>query len=121
EAVGGRYDTPHGVANAVFLPHVFAHNAPAAPGRHADLARALGAANDAVPDSEAAATGAHALAALARDVGIPRLADLPGFDPADFPVIAEASVRNGSNPSNAREMDEAAYVAILERAWQAGA
>ncbi|MDP9366929.1 MAG: iron-containing alcohol dehydrogenase, partial [Chloroflexota bacterium] len=42
EAVGGRYDTPHGVANAVFLPHVFAHNAPAAPGRHADLARALG-------------------------------------------------------------------------------
>ncbi|MDP9354134.1 MAG: iron-containing alcohol dehydrogenase, partial [Chloroflexota bacterium] len=120
EAVGGRYDTPHGVANAVFLPHVFAYNAPAAPGRHADLARALGAATDSVPASEAAGAGADALAALAREVGIPRLAELPGFDPADFPVIAEASVRNGSNPSNAREMDEAAYVEILEHAWWAG-
>lgn len=120
EAVGGRYDTPHGVANAVFLPHVFAYNAPAAPGRHADLARALGAATDSVPASEAAGAGADALAALAREVGIPRLAELPGFDPADFPVIAEASVRNGSNPSNAREMDEAAYVEILEHAWRAG-
>lgn len=39
EELGGLYDTPHGVANAVFLPYVLKFNAEEEKGIHADLAR----------------------------------------------------------------------------------
>ncbi len=82
---------------------------------------ALDAATGVVPASEAGVEGTDALAGLEREVVIPRLADLPGFDPASYPVIARASARKGAHPSNARAMGEADDVAILERAWQAAA
>ena len=113
EAIGGRYDTPHGVANAVFLPLVFAHNAAAFPERHAAVAVALGLGGESAADAVAA------VAALAREVGIPRLRDLPGIDPADFPALAEAAKRNVSDPSNCREMQVADYLRLLRQAWEA--
>ena len=113
EAIGGRYDTPHGVANAVFLPLVFAHNAAAFPEHHAAVAAALGLGGESAADAVAA------VAALAREVGIPRLRDLPGIDPADFPALAEAAKRNVSDPSNCREMQVADYLRLLRQAWEA--
>lgn len=117
EAIGGRYDTPHGVANSLFLPYLFAHNTEAAPDRHAEIAVALGVAREDQPAREAAAAGAGALADLAREIGIPRFAELPGIRPDEFPWIAAASVANLSNASNAREMTEADYQALLDQAW----
>jgi alcohol dehydrogenase len=117
EAIGGRYDTPHGVANSVFLPVVFAHNTEADPERHAVVAEALGIERGGRPALEVAADGAAALAAMARTVGIPHMRDLVGIDPADFPELAAASAANVSNSSNCRPMDEAAYLTLLETAW----
>jgi alcohol dehydrogenase len=48
------YDTPHGVACAVFLPHVFEFDIPADPARHAAVARALGVPGDGRSDEELA-------------------------------------------------------------------
>ncbi len=41
-ALGGVYHIPHGLANALVLPEVMAHNLDAAPDRFADIAEALG-------------------------------------------------------------------------------
>jgi alcohol dehydrogenase len=121
EAIGGLYDTPHGVANSVFLPYVFAHNAEAFPDRHAEVANALGVdGRDRRPD-EVARDGIEVLKRLSQELGIPRMAELPKIDPADFPRLAAASAANVSNPSNCREMDEARYLQILETAWKADA
>lgn len=117
EAIGGLYDTPHGVANSVFLPFVFALDAEAAPERHADVAEALGVARGSQPATTVAAEGALALRDLARAVGIPAMSALPGIDPVDFERVAAASARNVSNPSNCREMTEADYLHLLRRAW----
>jgi alcohol dehydrogenase len=119
EAIGGRYDTPHGVANSLFLPYLFAHNVEAAPRRHAEVALALGAADPGMSDGEAADAGAKALSSMAREIGIPRFSELPGIDLDDFPWIAAASVANLSNASNAREMTESDYQMVLDRAWSA--
>ncbi|HEV2108028.1 MAG TPA: iron-containing alcohol dehydrogenase [Thermomicrobiales bacterium] len=119
EALGGRYDVPHGIANAVFLPPIFAFNLEADPERHADVAAALGLDTRRRDPADAARTGATLIAGLAREVGIPRFTDLPRIDPGDFAAIAKASAANGSNPSNARRMDAAAYQQILEEAWKA--
>ena len=117
ESIGGIYDTPHGVANAVFLPFVFAHNSEADPHRHSAVGRALGVDTSGMSDFEAAREAGAAIKALAAAVGIPPFNKLPGIDSNDFEAIAAASVENGSNPSNAREMDKESYIEILWRAW----
>ena len=119
EAIGGRYDTPHGVANSVFLPHVFAFNAEAAPERHAAVAGALGLDVRDRGHAESAIGAAAAIASLAREVGIPRFAELRGADPADFPLLAETAKRNVSDPSNCRELSADDYRALLQTAWGA--
>jgi alcohol dehydrogenase len=119
EALGGRYDTPHGIANSTFLPWIFAHDAPADLQRHADVAVALGIASEDDEPAFAAEQAARYLVDLARTIGIPRFRELPGVQEDDFPWIASASVANLSNASNARVMEEADYLAILEIAWNA--
>jgi alcohol dehydrogenase len=119
EAIGGRYDTPHGVANSLFLPFLFQHNATAYVERHADVARALGVAHTEQPAADAAQSAADYLVSLGKSIGIPPLKAIPGIKPEDFPWIAAASFQNLSNGSNAREMDEAAYLSILDSAWNA--
>jgi alcohol dehydrogenase len=119
EAIGGRYDTPHGVANSVFLPHVFAFNAEAFAARHAEVAAALGLDVRDVPAAAAAAMATRTIADLTREVGIPRFRDLPGPTPADFPDLAEAAKRNVSDPSNPRPLAVEDYLLLLNDAWEA--
>ncbi len=117
EALGGRYDTPHGIANATFLPWIFAFDAPADPKRHADVAVALGIATEDDEPGYAAELASRYLVDMARTIGIPRFRALQGVQEDDFPWIASASVANLSNASNARVMDDADYLGILESAW----
>jgi alcohol dehydrogenase len=117
EAIGGLYDTPHGVANSLFLPWVFAFNKEADPIRHADVAEALGIPRAGRSDEDAAADAARWLEDLAERIGIPRFAELPGVDPADFDRLAAASEENGSTPSNARPITKADYRALLDAAY----
>ncbi len=117
EAIGGLYDTPHGVANAVFLPFVFGYNADADPRRHVAVGEALGVDVSRFAEFEATRESGAAIKALATAVGIPSFRDLPGADPRDFDAIAIASEANGSNSSNAREMGREEYVEILRQAW----
>jgi alcohol dehydrogenase class IV len=74
--LGGKFHVPHGVANAVLLPHVLRFNLPAAPARYAAIAAALGVPP--APDAAAMARqGVEYLAELSRACGIPqRLSDL---------------------------------------------
>ena len=117
EAIGGLYDTPHGVANSVFLPWVFTFNKDADVTRHANVAECLGIPREGRSDAAMAAAAAENLADLAERIGIPRFADLPGVDPVDFDRLAEASEANGSTPSNARPIATADYRRILDEAY----
>jgi alcohol dehydrogenase len=117
EAIGGLYDTPHGVANSVFLPWVFEFNKTADLARHSDVAECLGVERAGRSDAAVADEGARRLSDLAERIGIPRFADLPGVDPADFDRLAESSEANGSTPSNARPITTADYRHILDAAY----
>ena len=119
EALGGRYDTPHGVANAVLLPVVMRYNAPSDPRRHANVADALGVDVREYGAEEAAELAVTAVAELVRTVGIPAFRDLPGIDPLDFPTLALTAAANSSTQSNAREIDARGYEALLLDAWSA--
>lgn len=86
---GGKYHTPHGLANAIILPHVLKFSAPAVTGRLAKLAvRAqLGKAHES--DKVLAQRFLEAVVELTRDLGIP--AHLEALREADIPALAEAA------------------------------
>ena len=117
EALGGRYDTPHGVCNAVVLPAMMRYNQTWCREKYARIALAMG-----LPAADAARGAENAVAAveqLARDVGLPNFASF-GVDPDDFGLIAENSVRNGSNGSNPRPMTAKDYLAVLNTLQSSG-
>ena len=118
EALGGLYDTPHGVAIAVFLPAVFRFNSAADLARHADVAKAMGVDAAAGDPAALAELGAAAIERLMADVDIPRLADLPGVDPADFDELARVSAGFSVSQMNPREIAAADYLAILHETYR---
>lgn len=116
EAIGGMYDTPHGVGNAIFLPFVFGHNRDADIVRHAHVAYALGIDPRLSPIDAAEAAVSH-LFQMSKDLGIPRFADVRGVREEDFPTLAENAKQNFSDASNAKTMSVQAYHDIITAAY----
>lgn len=119
EAIGGLYDTPHGVAMAIYLPVVVDFNRPARPEKYAAIARALCGAAMGLPTPDAAESAAVAIRALSRDLDIPRASDV-GVRPEDFARLARAAAANGSVKSNPRVVTEDDFYAMLEAAQREG-
>ncbi|MCL2498369.1 MAG: iron-containing alcohol dehydrogenase [Symbiobacteriaceae bacterium] len=110
EALGGLYDLPHGVCNAIILPHMMSYCMDYCQERYARIARAMGL----LPD-QGAAGAAQAVAKvqeLAAAVRLPLFKELQ-VDPSEFPKIALRSYENGSNPSNPRPMTADDYLQLL--------
>ena len=115
--LGGQYNLPHGVCNALLLPHVEAANVSACAPRLADVARALGV-NTAGMDDEAAANAAvKAMADLARTVGIPAKLSELGVKREDIPMMAANAMKDGSGATNPRKLSQTDIEAIFEAAY----
>ena len=108
--LGGMYDLPHGVCNAVLLPHVQAFNASVASARLSDVALALGAS---VADAASALT---AIRVLAADVGIPAgLAQL-GVKVEDIPLLAQNALKDACGLTNPLAANQDQIMAIFRAA-----
>jgi alcohol dehydrogenase class IV len=119
EALGGLYDTPHGVANAVFLPFVLKFNAEENKAIHAKLARYMKFATESDSDEKAVEQLIQGIETFTRSLDIPKLKDLPGVRMEDFGKIVELAMQNGSTPSNVRTVTAEDYLHILEEAYNA--
>jgi len=117
ESVGSMMDTPHGVANAVFLPYVMEYNLPVAETKYAEIARMVGIEES--DDGRTAAALIQYLKDLARELSIPSLPELD-VRREHFEAIAQKSYENNSNPSNPREVSSEDYLDILEKAYAGG-
>lgn len=101
--LGGLLDMPHGVANAVLLPHVERWNLMVNPEKFADIALALGENIDGLGKMEAAEAAITAIERLSRDVGIPQgLASL-GVKESDLLPMAELALQDGNAGCNPRK------------------
>ncbi|MFC0335672.1 iron-containing alcohol dehydrogenase [Paenibacillus sepulcri] len=117
EALGGLYDTPHGVANAVFLPYVLKFNTQEEKPIHASLARIMRFAAESDNDEAAIDKMIAGIREFTAKLEIPKLKDLPGVRREDFPRIVELAVQNNSTPSNIRPIGAGDYLHILEQAY----
>jgi alcohol dehydrogenase len=112
EALGSLYDTPHGIANSVFLPYVMEFNLPAAKKRYAEIARLAEIEED--DEEEAASELIQMIKFLSASLNVPHFKEL-GVEESKFNEIARKSFENNSNPSNPREASAEDYLAILKR------
>lgn len=116
-ALGALFHVPHGVGNACMLPWVMNFNLPAATGRLADVARAIGAAQAGDSDEAAARRAVEAIRQLNRQIGIPeRLRDL-GVGTGDLQHLAEQAHRDPILATNPRQCTEADLRALLQEAY----
>jgi alcohol dehydrogenase len=100
--LGGFYNLPHGVCNAILLPEVSAFNKIACPERFADIAIALGEKVDGLHPVDAADVAIAAIRKLSKDVGIPQgLAGL-GVKEADFEVMGTNAKKDACQFTNPR-------------------
>ncbi|MBL0910387.1 lactaldehyde reductase [Pectobacterium carotovorum] len=100
--LGAFYNTPHGVANAILLPHIMAYNADYTGEKFRDIAVAMGVKGAAeMPIAQAREAAINAVQQLSHDVDIPpRLRDV-GVREEDIPALAQAAfddVCTGGNP-----------------------
>lgn len=114
--LGGQYDMPHGVANAILLPVVEEYNLISNPKRFADLAEYLGENVDGLSIIEAAHKAIRALKELAKDVGIPENLKVMGVKKEDFELMAENALRDGNAFSNPRKGTKDDIIKLFEQA-----
>jgi alcohol dehydrogenase len=98
--LGGFYDLPHGVCNAILLPHVQAFNARVAAERLGHVAAAMGCDVQGKSADDAAQICLQAIRELARDVGIPGGVAELGAKEADIPTLAENAMKDACGLTN---------------------
>ena len=117
--IGGTFHIPHGLSNALVLPHVLRFNAPQAGSVYAEIAA------DAFPDLAEVEGGqartaafVDALTDLSKRIGLPpRLRDVD-IPQSAIPKMAEdAMVQARLLVNNPREVTQADAQAIYEAAW----
>ena len=94
-SLGGQYNIPHGLANAVLLPYVLESYGSCIHRKLHDLAVAAGVASPQEEDARAAAKFIRAIRQLNARMGIPET--LEGIRPEDIPVMA-AHAEKEANP-----------------------
>jgi len=114
--LGGFYDLPHGVCNAILLPHVQRFNSAVAAHRLRDCAQAMGVDVSAMNDAEGADACIAAICALARRVHIPAgLRELRVRD-EDISTLADNALKDACGFTNPVQASHAEIMAIYRAA-----
>lgn len=101
--LGGFYDLPHGVCNALLLPHVQEYNAKVVPDRLKDIAKAMGVDVANITDEQGAAAAITAIKALSVAVNIPENLTLLGVKAEDIPTLAENALKDACGFTNPKQ------------------
>ncbi|MGK3121110.1 L-threonine dehydrogenase [Pseudomonas corrugata] len=115
--LGGFYDLPHGVCNAVLLPHVQSFNASVCATRLTDVGRAMGVDTLRSSPEEGAQAAIAAIVSLARDVEIPAGLRELGVRLVDVPVLAANALKDACGLTNPRAADQRQIEEIFRNAF----
>lgn len=101
--LGAKYDTPHGVANAILLPTVMQYNADCTGEKYREIARAMGVKGvDSMTAEQYRNAAIEAVKQLSKDVGIP--ADLKEIvRPEDIDFLSESAFKDACTPGNPKD------------------
>jgi alcohol dehydrogenase len=114
--LGGFYNLPHGVCNAILLPHVCEFNLIASAARFAKIAALLGVNTNGLSTQDAARAAIGAIRTLSASVGIPSGLTALGVKADDHEVMAGNAQKDACMLTNPRKATLAQVIAIYEAA-----
>jgi len=114
--LGGFYDLPHGVCNAILLPHVERFNMIAKMDRFVDMAKALGEKVDHMSKRDAAEMALKAIEQLSADVGIPKGLSELGVKEKDIATMTANAQKDACGFTNPRCPTDDEVAAIYKAA-----
>lgn len=114
--LGGFYDLPHGVCNALLLPHVQEYNAQVVPARLKDIAKAMGVDVSSLTDKQGAEAAISAIKTLSVAVKIPENLTLLGVKAEDIPTLAENALKDACGFTNPKQATHAEICQIFTNA-----
>ncbi|MEP5324530.1 iron-containing alcohol dehydrogenase [Marinobacter alexandrii] len=116
--IGGIFHVPHGLSNALVLPHVMRFNASACAEAYATLAPDAFPDLASVPESQRVEEFINRLEALSADIGLEQTLREVGIGESDLPVMAaDAMKQTRLLVNNPREVSEADALAIYQAAF----
>jgi len=118
-ALGGFFNVPHGVANAMMLPYVMRYNLIACPSKFEDIAIALGENIEGLTEMETAWKSVEAVESLSEDIGIPKNLKDVGVDPARLDDLVNESEQQGAYPMSPRVPTREVTRKMFEEAFNA--
>jgi alcohol dehydrogenase len=114
--LGGFYNLPHGICNAILLPAVCEFNMIANPQRFAHIAVAMGENTDGLSDVDAAEVGIAAIRRLSADVGIPAGLKALNVKEQDLRLMAENAQKDACMLTNPRKATLEQVIGIYKAA-----
>ncbi|WPC75729.1 L-threonine dehydrogenase [Vibrio porteresiae] len=115
--LGGFYNLPHGVCNAVLLPHVQRYNATVAADRLRDVAKAMGVDVENLSAEQGAAAAIDAIVSLSKEIGIPAGLTELGAKEEDIPTLATNALKDACAITNPRQGTHAEVCEIFKSAF----
>ena len=115
---GAHFGVPHGVANAINLPHVIRYNAAGGSdiaNRYRDLAEVLGVESGGSDTDVGDALASHVEGTTAR-MGLPTRLSQVGVPEDGIPALVEGAMGDGLTLLNPREPTEEDYTELFRRA-----
>jgi alcohol dehydrogenase class IV len=113
---GGIYNMPHGVGNAIVLPHALKFMLPGAVSKYVDIAVALGEDVSGMSERAAAEKAIAAVEQLSRDVDLPEGLSIYGAKEDDLPKFSESIAENFMVPLSPRIASAADILEICKAA-----
>lgn len=115
--LGGVYNLPHGVCNAILLPHVEAFNLIGNANRFRDIAEDMGENIEGLSTMEAARKAIEAIRQLSQQVGIPENLRSLGVKEDDFEMMAENAMKDACAATNPRKATKEQIIGIYQAAF----
>ena len=107
-SLGAYFDTPHGLANALLLPHVLRFNGEVCPELFENMGKAIGLDMTGLTGMDAVEKVVEAVRSLAVSVGIPQTLKEIDIPEEALPMLAHQAINDvctGGNPRNVSEDD----------------
>lgn len=101
--LGGFYDLPHGVCNAILLPHVVRYNASVSEDRLRKVATLMGVNPHEIKNKNPADLAIEAIKKLSKDVGIPAGIKELGAKEDDFVTLATNALKDACGLTNPKQ------------------
>lgn len=117
-SLGAYFDTPHGVANALLLPHVLKFNGQVCPELFRNMGNAFGLDMANTTDEEAIQKVVDAVKELSIKLHIPQTLKEIGIPKEMLPTLAEQALHDACTPGNPREVTKEDILALYKEAYE---